>query len=325
MIEIYLFSIAVIIILALSYMLFKMKIVIKEYEKLFFLNKTSDFDIEDFCSKLKTNKFINGIEINVKYENYNFYKKIGNETGKLIERNIEYKDFKVRVVIYTKCKNEDYLIMNIYVDFLSLNIFLNATLKLYTIIKSFENLKAFQLHSIHELKNIIQMLNFLNYKYRVKEFEELSFKLNKLLSFQTFYDKSVFAKTVSSLELKKFLKAFLKLYPVKFDKLILKPSKNIPKVYFLILENLLQNVYEEGVKCELILKDKDIILKNKIKKQIDVNNIFNPFYTSKKSGLGLGLFIVKKAVIETNGNINVEISDNYFTIKINFDTIGKTN
>ena len=38
----------------------------------------------------------------------------------------------------------------------------------------------------------------------------------------------------------------------------------------------------------------------------DTNDLFKPFYTTKKDGTGLGLSIVKSKVEELNGNISVK-------------------
>ena len=39
------------------------------------------------------------------------------------------------------------------------------------------------------------------------------------------------------------------------------------------------------------------------------NNIFKPFYTTKQKGTGLGLVIVKKLLLNMNGDIEFESSE----------------
>lgn len=82
-----------------------------------------------------------------------------------------------------------------------------------------------------------------------------------------------------------------------------------------IIINILQNCYEA------IDMEKNIYITTKSKKDYavitvrdegrgidkeDLSHIFKPFYTTKKSGTGLGLFITKKIIEKHNGNIKVD-------------------
>ena len=41
----------------------------------------------------------------------------------------------------------------------------------------------------------------------------------------------------------------------------------------------------------------------------EIENIFNPFYTTKESGTGLGLYMVQSEIKKINGDIDVTSSE----------------
>ena len=50
----------------------------------------------------------------------------------------------------------------------------------------------------------------------------------------------------------------------------------------------------------------------------DINEILNPYYTTKKNGTGLGLSIVNKIINDHNGELLFHQLDNGAKIEINF-------
>ncbi|MGC9168679.1 MAG: sensor histidine kinase [Desulfurella sp.] len=90
-----------------------------------------------------------------------------------------------------------------------------------------------------------------------------------------------------------------------------------------IITNLLTNAIEAAKtsvelfvsvfnnKLVIIVKDDGCALN-------DTNTIFEPFFSEKKSGVGLGLFIVKKAIEALDGKIKVlNVKKTIFIVKIN--------
>lgn len=113
-------------------------------------------------------------------------------------------------------------------------------------------------------------------------------------------------------------------YNVSFKKnvvpLTLTSDKNLLKS---IISNLLTNAIEAAkTTVELIVtKFKNsltIIVKDDGCALNDTNVIFEPFFSEKQSGVGLGLFIVKKAVEALNGKITVlSVRKTIFIVSIN--------
>ena len=48
----------------------------------------------------------------------------------------------------------------------------------------------------------------------------------------------------------------------------------------------------------------------------DINKIFLPFYSTKKKGSGIGLYLVKRIVNLHDGQISVECTDNLTSFRI---------
>jgi len=85
----------------------------------------------------------------------------------------------------------------------------------------------------------------------------------------------------------------------------------IEEVFFNIIQNAIENTFENG-RIDISSEVSKNFLKIKIKdtgKGMDENtlsNIMDPFFTTKKKGLGLGLTISKEIVERHNGKIEIE-------------------
>jgi len=58
---------------------------------------------------------------------------------------------------------------------------------------------------------------------------------------------------------------------------------------------------KKGKMLELTVRDNGIGMS-----QYQLDNLFKPFFTSKQHGTGLGLVIVKKLMMQMDGNIEIE-------------------
>jgi signal transduction histidine kinase len=154
---------------------------------------------------------------------------------------------------------------------------------------------------IEHIENFIkELLNFT----RVTDLSFLQFPMDQIID-------SSLKMVADSLELKNI--------QVKKDY-----QKGLPPVFVdgdklrLVIVNILRNAYEEldeGGEIEIILARQDEEEEKKIRIEISDNgngiveaeweNIFEPFYTTKAAGIGLGLANAKKIVEQHNGSIRI--------------------
>jgi signal transduction histidine kinase len=100
----------------------------------------------------------------------------------------------------------------------------------------------------------------------------------------------------------------------KLDSFLLEIDKNIIKSVFInILKNSLEASSKNGsviVSIDKVLRSENNFLKIIVKdagigiSDKDKENIFNPFFTTKKYGTGIGLFTVKEGILKHNGEID---------------------
>ena len=88
-------------------------------------------------------------------------------------------------------------------------------------------------------------------------------------------------------------------------------SSSNRRSFFNIIQNAIENNFECG-RIEITSEIVENFLKIKIKdtgKGMDegiLKNVMNPFFTTKKKGLGLGLTISKEIIERHNGKIEIE-------------------
>jgi len=156
------------------------------------------------------------------------------------------------------------------------------------------------------IKIEIERLNNITEKYlRLAKEPDLNIETNDIVKL---------LKDISELmdaEFKK--KEILLIKDFKIDSFLLNFDKNIMKSVFInILKNALEATSKNGkvtIFIDKTLKSDNNYIKISIKdtgigiSAKDKDNIFNPFFTTKKYGTGIGLFTVKEGVLNHNGEI----------------------
>ncbi|MEA3353545.1 MAG: HAMP domain-containing sensor histidine kinase [Campylobacterota bacterium] len=320
-------------IIIILYFKFFLNKAIRNINKVINLNKDVNYDIEKFLKDLST--IINDLGI----ENYNYElyfqdqlidSKISNSCGRRIEDTIILNDYKVLIKLCPKRfvgENQDNYTMLLKI--IKLIIQEDLLIKNKSIDKSFANISKFHTFILHDTKNISQFFQTLNYNIQQCKTQEDKDKLFEYLktSTVTLNDKSSkilklleinncqeVCDEKSNINLKEFINSILHIQNLKATitgDAIIKQNKT---ALYMIIENMIKNIsdkkkHEPDLKVYIAIEEKGeythIIFIDTGSKIKNIQKVFEPFYTTKQSGLGIGLYKVKTIIEQIGGKIHV--------------------
>ncbi len=245
------------------------------------------------------------------------------------------------LVIKVKSKSENELIAEKIFQTFRLLLTYNITSKNMQFILSKERLERFQLFIHHDIKNLAQFISLLTNQVNTVQTASdkiaLIAKLNKLLP-----SLSAKAKKITS-HMQVGKESFTDLIQVDVVEQIkyyannsevtivfmTEPTINVKisevllrQVITEIMENFKQHAYsmKKEVNVRVYQQADYIILNFKVqkeyKKMIPVERMFEPFWTTSNSGMGLGLFITREMLKEAGGKIDFIQNDNELNFNI---------
>lgn len=298
------------------------------------LNKTLNYDFEKFLEHLQN--ITNELKIkDYGYEVYYFDEIIAEKNIKFcskdcLSQNIKAGDYEVLFKMEPAKYIGEYKIRyDLIFKTLCLIIQEDLYIKKEAAQKSFENISKFHTFILHDIKNISQFFQTLSYNLEKRKTQE---EKNKLLEYLQKYTVSLNEKNLKVLKLlelnsnenldssfedvdiKALLNDIVHIYDLECEikgELTLHTNKT---AIYLILENLVKNLKEKqykekDIKIFITLEKKgeksSIVFEDTGSKIENINKIFEPFYTTKNKGLGVGLYKVKTLLQNINGSVKV--------------------
>ena len=239
-------------------------------------------------------------------------------------------------------KGEKKVINQLILYVISLQITNTIHTHINSINESFAHIAKLQTYMMHDLKNILQFFQAMQYNVENIQSEEeekrfinflqnstepINHKVNKILALlkakspitQTYKQKEVQLKTLFL----KYIEQYKLDATVDGDCLLFSNEEYLET----IIENILGNIYdkmfhEKNLKikihitqeedfCHILITDSGEIFKNP-------QRVFEPFYSTKSAGIGIGMYQVSTLVELLNGEITCANEDKIPTIKIKF-------
>lgn len=243
--------------------------------------------------------------------------------------SIDEGDIKIDLTLVTKpnISGENKLIAEIIFQTFLVLLSSNTTSKNMQFVLSQERIERFQLFISHDVKNIAQFISLLKSQVKNSKSEKeklalierldrllpsLSEKAKKITSHMR-YDKAFFDDVEQVCLLEKIK------YYADANEISIELDQRASKISINLSQTLLQQVITEilnnfkvhadvtTIKIDVLEEDGVILIIFKAKRDVELHieseRLFEPFWTTSKSGMGLGLFVTREILKKNGGKI----------------------
>ncbi len=320
-----------VIIGVLIYIRYLTRKAIRSILDLFDLNTQLDYDLHRFLPEvLQVLKKINIDDLY--YDVLYLDTALVNEktvSGNALEKDIERVDYRIKIGIVPRhSRGEQYYLNMIVLEILFFLVEMDALLRIKVIHETFYKFSKLQTFILHDAKNLAQFIEFLSYNVRHLETSErqerfISYLKETLpaqsrrgaaiISFLQM-EKGADVETTdkSTIDIRVLLENLTKHY--RLNCTIKGEGSIVAEEYKVIsiLDNVLRNIYDKSLSepdltCHLdiaaAVDNLRIVIADTGSPVKDNTRLFEPFYSTKREGLGIGLFQAKNIANAMNGDI----------------------
>ncbi|VAW47894.1 hypothetical protein MNBD_GAMMA04-1294 [hydrothermal vent metagenome] len=267
-----------------------------------------------------------------------FFGEKAQRLGKRVIFNIVREDmrFELKVILNRKAAEANslsFLVIKTFVNILEQNLVLKHT----EILTSQKRLERYQLFVQHEIKNIAQFIQLLSEQVNSIQADKDKIRLVERLN-QTLPMMAQRAQTTilhmkqplskenesSELALQSVLKNVVDMYHLEAQ-IVGKSQVRLPEVLLTeMFKNVLGNFRDHALSERLIqievqnkpetkaVQIKIYCKRDKHQDEMHAERLFEPFWTTSESGMGLGLFLARELLKQMNGQIQFEQQQEYF-------------
>lgn len=333
--------VGIINLLIIYFIRFEVRKLTNSLGKVIELNKTQHYELESFLTNLESFLFqlqLQDYSYKVYFQNEviqerklqkNNIKYSLNETVSSGEYAVHFQVVPLRDIGEQKDKNK--MVFNTLI----LLIHENLHMKVEAINKKFETISKYHTFILHDTKNITQFFQALSYNIEqaetIKEKEQLLDYLQR--SINPLYQKSTkllkllelnceekFYEDKQKIQLEDLLNSILKLYGlgecVRGKGCVIEQEA----LLYVVFENVIKNIKDKKEKEPalefkieikyLYEKKISIFFEDNGTKIQNIQKVFEPFYTTKKQGLGIGMYKVRTLLHSINADVELKNDPN---------------
>ena len=262
--------------------------------------------------------------------------------GDAIEKTIQREDYRITMgIVPHHAKGERYFLNSIILEILMILIEMNILIKIKVINEALYKFSRLQTFLIHDVKNLAQFIDSISYnvhhldttekKERFLDYlretlpviSRRSAKIINLLEMQN--ENDIEKSPPVAVNLRALLENLAKHY--KLSCTINGQASITAEEYMIIsiFDNLLKNIYDKSlqepdVTCWIDIVHSGHIIKIIVsdtgKLKADRNRLFEPFYSTKKNGLGIGLYQSRNIAHSMKGDIRILPDESGTTFEI---------
>jgi hypothetical protein len=300
-------------------------------------NEACDYDLAKFLPEardLLKDVNIDDIFYDIAYAGNRIEKK--NETDKSgITRNHERTDYAIHIGIVPKNpKGERKYISLIVFQTLFLLVEMDVLIRMKAVNEAFHNFSRLQTFVLHDVKNVTQFIQTMLFnvkkirgverehtfiEYLRKSAPALSLRATRIVGMlQVGTASSDEESDREEIKVRILLDGLLKLYQIKGEvtgyAVLYEQEHKIIAIFDSIMKNIQEkSLQESDIKCFIYVRDEEdrivVLIQDTGSPVQNKERIFEPFYTTKKTGLGIGMFQAKHLVESLGGTIKVENTD----------------
>jgi signal transduction histidine kinase len=328
----------VIIILVLLYLRFVTNRAFKAILELIDLNEECGYDLHRFLAEAPQRLKRPDIEDMFYRVTYldNTITREPSQPGKGMEKHFERSGYTVHIGIVPRVsRGERKHIYLITLEILFLLVEMDILIKIKAVNEAFANFSKLQTFVLHDVKNLTQFIQTMSFnlehmkdtekerkflEYLRESIPALSLRAGKILNIvEMEREAEVMPSELQQIALDYLIGKLLETYNLEGE---VRGSAGIyadPYKVTSIFDNIVRNIYEKarqepnlrfGVKIEDAGSSAKVTVWDDGKPIPDLDRVFEPFYTTKKAGLGVGLFQAKSMVHLMGGDIRASNTSN---------------